>query len=107
MVQEGGGDMGNTSPKFGVGWWSVRRGGQSAVKVTETENGWRRKKTKIRQKKENGWRRKKNKDPAKKDLKNKKIGNNVARGVRALRPSHLSLRPALWTISTSGKPLHV
>jgi hypothetical protein len=44
--------MGNTSPKFGVGWWGVRRGGQSAVKVTETENGWRRKKTKIRQKKD-------------------------------------------------------
>jgi hypothetical protein len=55
--------MWNTSPKFGVGWWGVRRG-------------------------------RKKKDPAKKRL-GKKIGNNVARRVRALRPSYLSLRPAL------------
>ena len=30
--------MGNTPPKFGVGGWGVRCGGQSAVKVTEKEN---------------------------------------------------------------------
>jgi hypothetical protein len=44
--------MGNTSPKFGVGWWGVRRGGQSAVKVTETENEWRRKKQRSGKKKD-------------------------------------------------------
>jgi hypothetical protein len=66
-----GEDMGNTPPKFGVGGWGVRCGGQSAVKVTEKE-----------------------------------IGHIGTRGVRPLRSSQLSLRPALWTISTSGKPLH-
>ncbi len=38
VVQEGSEDMGNTPPKFGVGGWGVRCGGQSAVKVTEKEN---------------------------------------------------------------------
>jgi hypothetical protein len=33
-----GEDMGNTPPKFGVGGWGVRCGGQSAVKVTEKKN---------------------------------------------------------------------
>jgi hypothetical protein len=36
----------------------------------------------------------------------KKIGHIGTRGVRPLRTSRLSLRPALWTTSTSGKPLH-
>ena len=44
--------MCNTPPKFGGGGWGVGCGGQSAVKVTENENGWRRKKTQIRQKEE-------------------------------------------------------
>jgi hypothetical protein len=38
-----GEDMGNTPPKFGVGGWGVRCGGQSSVKVTEKEN-WEEKK---------------------------------------------------------------
>ena len=85
--------MYNTPQKFGGGGWGVGCGGQSAVKLTENENGWRRKKTQILQKKE--------------ELeKKKKIGHIGTRGVRPLRPSRLSLRLALWTISTSGKPLH-
>jgi hypothetical protein len=36
--------MGNTPPKFGVGGWGVRCGGQSAVKVTEKENREEKKK---------------------------------------------------------------
>ena len=44
--------MCNTPPKFGGGGCGVGCGGQSAVKVTENENGWRRKKTQILQKKE-------------------------------------------------------
>jgi hypothetical protein len=38
-------------------------------------------------------------------LEKKKLGQVSARGVRPLKPSHSSLRPALWTISTSGKVL--
>ncbi len=71
----------------------MRNGRHIAVKVTRNENGWRRKKTK---------------DPAKFGVrKKKKIGHVGARGVRSLWPSHSSLRPALWTISTSGKALDV
>jgi hypothetical protein len=36
--------MGNTPPKFGVGGWGVRCGGQSAVKVMEKEN-WEEKRS--------------------------------------------------------------
>ncbi len=82
--------MGNNSPKLGVRGWGVRRGGQSPVKVTETGKSMEKKK--------------KHKSGKKRGKKQKvKIG---ARGVRPLRPSRLSLRPDLWTISTSGKPLH-
>ncbi len=73
--------MWNTPPKFGVGVWGVGCGGQSAVKVTEMEM-----------------------DEEKRE--EKKIGHVGTRGVRSLRPSHSSLRPALWTIiSTSRKAI--
>jgi hypothetical protein len=84
--------MCNTPPKFGGGVWGVGCGRQNAVKVTENENGWRRKKTQIRQKEELE--------------KINKFGHIGTRGVRPLMPSRLSLRLALWTRSTSGKPLH-
>jgi hypothetical protein len=63
------------------------------VKVTEKEN-WEEKK--------------KNTNPAKRGVRKKERNNGHigTRGVRPLRHSQLSLRPALWTISTSGKPLH-
>jgi hypothetical protein len=51
----------------------------------------------------------KNKDPAKFGVRKKtiKFGHSGARGGRPLSPSRLSLRPALWTTSTSGKVLDV
>ncbi len=51
--------------------------------------------------------KKKNQDPAKIGVRKKIIiiGQFGARGGRPLSPSRLSLRPALWTISTSGKAL--
>jgi hypothetical protein len=52
VVQEGRWGYVQHSPKFGGGVWGVGCGRQSAVKVTENENGWRRKKTQIRQKEE-------------------------------------------------------
>ncbi len=88
-------------------------GGQSAVKVTEKENGWRRKKTQIRQKEGRRKKTQKGGSPTRmvrpfepQYWSNPSIGHVGTRGVRPLRPSHSSRRPALWTISTSGKPLH-
>ena len=82
--------MCNTPPKFGGGGWGVGCGGQSAVKVTENEN----EEKKHKYDKKRSWKKK------------KKFGHIGTRGVRPLRPSRLSLRLALSTRSTSGKPLH-
>jgi hypothetical protein len=88
MVQEGRGGYVEHFPKI----WC--RGMKCEVRKTKFSEGDRKRKwmeQQIRQKKVLE--------------KEKKIGQVGARGVRPLRPSHSSLRPALWTISTSGKVL--
>jgi hypothetical protein len=84
--------MWNTSPKFGAG------GVECEVGKTHCSEGDKKRK----------WMEKeKNKDPAKLGVRKKNLffGHVGARGGRPLRPSRLSLRPALWTTSTSGKVL--
>ena len=86
MVQEGRWGYGEHSLKIWCGEMDCE------VRRTKCSEGHKNGKPQIRQKEE---------------LEKKiKIGQVGTRGVRPLRPSHLSLRPALWTISTSGKALH-